>query len=104
MKATLYTPPTQHQQVSIAEDWNELIADGFCRLPVTAPELLGCEAGLVDMLATGPEYVAFAIFDYEGGNPNVAAMEEMERLTGHSFGEDADSTLLGPVLIIRNDN
>lgn len=103
MKATLYTPPTQRRQVSIAEDWSELIADGYCRLPAAAPELLGCAASLIDVLDLAPGHAAFSVFDFEGGEPNHGAMVEMRRLTGHRFEMDEDSTLLGPVLILHND-
>lgn len=103
MKATLYVPPGQTQLVKITETWAGLTANGSCRVPAAAAGLLGCAAGLIDVLDLGPNHAAFSVFDFEGGEPNHGAMAEMTRLTGHQFGGDEDSTLLGPILILRND-
>ncbi|MBU6122274.1 hypothetical protein [Hymenobacter siberiensis] len=58
------------------------------------------ETALVDVLASGPDYVAFSIFDFEG-EVNLAAMEAVAEISGHDFdAADEDQTLAGPVLII----
>ena len=103
MNATLYLPPMQSQQVEILETWASLTVGGSCRVPTAATELLGCPVGLIDVLDLGPNHAVFSIFDFDGGEPNRGAMVEMERLSGYRFGEEDNSTLLGPVLILRND-
>lgn len=62
-------------------------------------ELLGCSPRLVDVLASNSDFVAYSVFDFEGGQPNEAGMRELTRLTNLEFGKDDDTTLFGPILI-----
>jgi hypothetical protein len=63
---------------------------------------LGCNLELVDVLASTSSYVAYSVFDYEGGEPNTEAMQVLAVLTGHPFSMDDENTILfGPVLIVE---
>ena len=74
---------------------------GFARVSEQVPVLLGCAPDLVDIQACSSSYVAYSVFDYEGGSPNETAMEELAKLTGHPFDpEDEGSVLRGPVLVV----
>lgn len=64
-------------------------------------QLLGCVPGLVDVLASGPGYVAYSVFDYEGPT-NYGAMAAVAEVSGVDFNpEEEDEHLCGPVLLIR---
>jgi hypothetical protein len=41
------------------------IVNGFANVPDQVPTLLGCLPGLVDVLAIGPGYVVYSVFDSE---------------------------------------
>lgn len=76
-------------------------ATGFVRVPDQVPGLLGCAPGLVDVLASGPEYAAYSVFDSEG-EANPAAMAAVAEVSGQAFdAADDDQVLMGPVLIVR---
>jgi hypothetical protein len=98
MNAIIYLPQQQPHHLLIDERLN----NGLASLPAWVPELLGCEPGLVDVLASGPGYVAYSVFDYEAGPVNMEAMRELTDLTGVTFEpDDGDAVLLGPVLVIH---
>jgi len=59
-----------------------------------------CIPGLVDVLVSSPDYVAYSIFDCEG-LANDAAMAALTQLTGVKFGDDEDEILRGTVLLIE---
>ena len=101
MKATLYLPQQPPQAVSAEGMSMPNPATGFAGVPEEVPALLGCHRELVDILACGQNYVAYSIFDYEGGPCNKAAMQALTELTGHSFeAEDEDCALFGPILVV----
>ena len=61
---------------------------------------LDCVPQLVDVLATGPDYIAFSVFDHQGAT-NPAAMRELSALTGVAFdATNEDEVLRGPVLVV----
>ena len=65
------------------------------------PELLGCVPALVDVLASGPGYVIYSIFDHEG-TVNLSAMQAVSGILDIPFDtNDKDVILRGPVLIVR---
>ena len=69
-------------------------------MPNAVPTLLGCVSELVDVLACGPSYVAYSIFDCEG-EVNPAAMEAVAKASGVSFDlDDEDAILCGAVLVV----
>ncbi|WP_345051056.1 hypothetical protein [Hymenobacter glaciei] len=73
---------------------------GFARVTEQVPALLGCRPELVDVLACGPEYVAYSVFDCEG-ETNQAAMAAVAAVTGVAFkAEDEDAVLRGAVLVV----
>ena len=76
---------------------------GFARVPDEVPALLGCAPGMVDVLASGPNYVAYSVFDCEE-DTNPAAMVAVAEVSGVDFdlGND-DAILCGAVLVVRCD-
>ena len=101
MNATLYLPQQPPQSVSAEGLSMPNPETGLARVPEQVPALLDCASDMVDIQACGSNYVAYSVFDYEDGQPNESAMDVLARLTGHPFDlDDADSVLLGPVLIV----
>ena len=77
-------------------------ATGFASVPDQVPALLGCAPGLVDVLASGPEYVAYSVFDSEG-EANPAAMAAVAAVSGVAFdSDDEDAVLRGAVLVVSD--
>ncbi len=100
MDATLYLPDQLPQRVSAEGLILPDIATGYARVPVRVSAILNCSLGLVDVLASGPHYVAYSVFDCEG-DTNQSAMYSVALLSGASFDStDNDSILCGPVLIV----
>ncbi len=65
-----------------------------------AATLLECLPSLVDVLASGPDYVIYTVFDSDG-EINEPAMWVSWNLTGILFTtQDEDLTLRGPVLVV----
>ena len=101
MTAQLYLPQQPPLVVSASGLSLPDPTTGFARVPEQVPLLLDCAAGLVDVLASGPDFVAYSIFDYEGGLVNTSAMKELSKLTGLAFDvSNDDDVLLGPVLVL----
>ena len=74
---------------------------GFVRVPDQVPGLLGCAPGLVDVLASGPEYVAYSVFDSDE-DANPTAMAAVAAVSGVAFdADDEDAVLRGAVLVVR---
>lgn len=100
MNATLYLPQQPPQSVSSEGMAMPNPATGLVGVPAAVPALLGCAPALVDVLASGPTYVAYSIFDSEG-EVNPAAMEAVGELSGVSFDiDDEDATLHGAILVV----
>ena len=69
-------------------------------MPEQVPFLLGCRPELVDVLASGPAYVVFTVFDCDGGI-NQTAMSAAA-VSGVRFDiADEDQVLRGPVLVLE---
>ena len=101
MNATLYLPHQPPQLVAVEGLCMPNPATGFARVPDQVPGLLGCAPELVDVLASGPEYVAYSVFDSDG-EANPAAMAAVAAVSGVAFdAEDEDAILRGAVLIVR---
>ena len=76
-------------------------ATGFARVPEQVSGLLGCVPGLVDVLACGPGYVAYSVFDCEG-SVNEAAMVAVAEVSGVGFDlDDEEAVLRGAVLFVQ---
>ena len=100
MRATLFLPFQPQRPVQATGFTMPDSITGLVRVPPQAAELLECAPSLVDVLASGPDYVAFSIFDFEG-EVNPAAMAAVAELSGHDFDEaDEDHALAGPILIV----
>ena len=100
MNATLYLPHQPPQLVAVEGLCMPDPTTGFARVPDQVPGLLGCAPGLVDVLASGPEYVAYSVFDCEG-EANPAAMAAVAAVSGVVFDvEDEDAVLCGAVLVV----
>lgn len=102
MRATLYLPGQVPQVVSATSLRlpDPTSANAYATPAVAS--LLKCREEALDVLATGPDYVVWMVFDYEEGPANLAAMEEVSRLTGTAFEPGDDSTeLRGPVLVLH---
>lgn len=102
MITTLYLPQ-QLPQVVFPKSASPLTPNSnFVNIPEWVPDLLGCMPKIVDVLASGPGYIVYSVFDYEDGPVNEGGMRELSVLTGTAFKpDDEDSMLLGPVLIVR---
>ena len=102
MHATLYPP--QHTPYTVSVDGLSMpeSATGLARVPQQVPVLLDCAPELVDVLASGPGYVAYSIFDCEGPI-NHAAMAAVAEVSEVAFDTaDEDAVLRGAVLVVRN--
>ena len=101
MKATLYRP--NQAPVNIAADGLR-VAHEITGLPSVLDKvgnLLGCAVGMVDVLASGPGYVVYSVFDHDG-EINEGAMLAAAGLTGVSFDlADEDAVLRGPLLVVE---
>ena len=103
MNATLYLPHLPPQAVSTEGLVLPNPVTGLVGVPAAVPPLLGCVPELVDMLASGPNYVAYSIFDCEG-EVNQVAMEAVAAVSGVSFeSDDEDAVLRGSVLIVTRN-
>lgn len=102
MTATLYVPKQQPLQVSTEGLSLPDPATGFASVPEQVPMLMGCAPGLVDVLASGPDYVAYSVFDSEEGR-NEAAMVALAEVSGVKFDSgDEDAVLCGVVLVVKS--
>ena len=100
MHATLYLPQQPPQSVPTDGLMMPDPVTGFASVTAAVPALLGCAPVLVDVLACGPSYVAYSIFDCEG-EVNPAAMEAVAKVSGVPFDlDDEDATLRCAVLIV----
>lgn len=101
MNATLYLPQQPPLSVAVEGLCMPDPETGFARVPEQVPGLLGCPPELVDVLASGPEYVAYSVFDCEG-EANPAAMAAVAAVSGGAFdSEDEDAVLRGAVLVVQ---
>lgn len=100
MNATLYLPHQLPQAVPTEGLVMPDSATGFVNVPEQVPVLMGCAPSLVDVLATGPGYVAYSIFDCE--EPvNLSAMAAVSKVSGIEFDPDDELTILcGAVLLV----
>ena len=102
MNATLYLPQQPPLAVPVEGLCMPDSVTGFARVPEQVPGLLGCASELVDVLACGPEYVAYSVFDSEE-EVNPAAMAAVAAVSGVAFdSEDEDAVLRGAVLVVMN--
>lgn len=100
MNATLYLSHLGPQAVSTEGLMMPNLATGLVGVPAQVPALLGCVPGLVDVLASGPNYVAYSIFDCED-EVNPTAMAAVGKLSGVRFDiDDEDATLRGAILVV----
>lgn len=98
MDAFLYFP--QQLPQAVAADGLG-VPTGFAQVPERVAALLDCVPELVDVLASGPGYVAYSVFDSEG-EVNPSAMAAVAEVSGVAFeAEDEDAVLRGTVLIVR---
>lgn len=104
MQATLYLPQQPPQDIPADSLGTLDLAARFKTVPQGVPVLLGCTPELVDVLASGPDYVAYSVFDCEGPI-NHAAMVAVTKVLGVMFdAEDEDMVLCGPVLVVSAFN
>ncbi|GAB3309397.1 hypothetical protein GCM10027511_21910 [Hymenobacter humi] len=101
MKATLYLPSQPPLDISTEDLSLPDPATGLAKIPKRVSALLGCAPELVDVLACGPGYVAYSVFDSEG-DINLNAMTAVTKATGVRFDtDDEDTVLLGPILMVE---
>jgi hypothetical protein len=102
MNITLYKPSEAPQQVPPFEHAGNLVKGGSQPMERVA-ELMGCPVSLIDVQASGPNYVAYSVFDCEGPT-NLLGMAEVARLSGVSLDpEEEDEQLCGPILVVALD-
>lgn len=98
--ATLFLPQQQPLAVSIDGLALPEPKRGFAAVTERITELLGCAPNLVDVLASGADYVAYSVFDCDGP-VNRAGMAAVAEVSGVAFdADDADAILCGPVLVV----
>ena len=102
MTATLYNPGYLPQVVSTEGLSLPDPTTRFATVPEQVPVLMGCARNLVDVLVSGPGYVAYSVFNCE--EPvNEAAMDAVAAVSGVNFDlNDEDAVLCGPVLVVRS--
>jgi len=102
MTATLYQPGQPPQPLP-AELFTLPDASGRAKVTQAVADALGCHVGLVDVLASGPGYVAYSIFDCEE-EINESAMIRLINLTEVAVDLEEDNDILrGNVLIVSNN-
>lgn len=102
--ATLYPAQGISEIVSLDRLGIRAALDNFMPSLEHVALLLGCNSLLVDVLATGNDYVSFSIFDYECDTVNLEAMVTLSQLTGCQFDmTDDDQVLRGPVLLVQRN-
>ena len=99
MNASLYLPNQAPQTVSVT-GLSLPSPTGHARITDEVAAHLGCVRDLVDVLDSGPDYVAYSVFDFEGAM-NQGAMTALEAVSGNRYDiNDDDQVLQGPVLLI----
>jgi hypothetical protein len=99
MIVTLYIP-NKIPQVLSPNNFPPLDATGLAQIPDLVSKEFGCEPNLIDVLDTGPGYVAYSICDCEG-ELNQSAMQALMAISRYPYDpEDIDQQLRGPILII----
>lgn len=102
MIATLYLPQQPPQAVPTKGLSLPDPATGFAQVTEQVSALLGCAPDLVDVLASGPHYIAYSVFDSEE-SVNEDAMMAVAAVSGIVFdAEDDDTVLRGAVLVLCN--
>ena len=102
MNITLYKPPEAPQQMLPFENAESLVKGSNLPMERIA-ELMGCGSGMIDVQASGPNYVIYTIFDYDGP-VNLLGMAEVARLSGVPLDpEEEDEQLCGPILVVTLD-
>jgi hypothetical protein len=101
MLITLYNPG--QLPLALSPDGFSLPnAAGLARISDRVAEALGCSPSLVDVLDTGPSYVAYSIFDGDGP-VNQDAMHVLSNLSGHLYDpNNEDEQLRGNILIVTS--
>jgi hypothetical protein len=100
MQATLYLPQQPPQAVPV-DNFRQLdLSTRFAAVPLEVSVLMNCAPELVDVLASGSDYVAYSVLDCEG-LVNQTAMTAVAKVSGVTFdAQDEDTVLRGPVLVI----
>ena len=97
---TLYKPGESPEEVPYFEFAENIIVGGFWPMEHVAG-LLNCRAELIDVLASGPDYAMFSIFDCQG-YLNPAVMEVFFAITGVKSSVDPEEDeLRGPIMLIK---
>lgn len=103
MTAFLFLPQQQPRVVNVEGLPLPDAETGLVSVPEQVPILLGCPPGLVDILASGHDYITYSIFDCEG-DINLAAMDAVAKVSGVSFdANEEDEVLRGPVLMMTRN-
>ena len=96
MKAIIYQPGQPEQPYEAKDFTLDTTADQI----VLASTALRCSPEMVDILASGKNYLAYSVFDDER-DINIPAMQVLTDLTGFEFNiTDEDMVLRGPVLVV----
>ena len=100
MQATLYLPKQSPKIISAQGLVLPHAVTGLVGLPTAVSTLLDCAPSQVDVLASGPDYVVYSVFDCEE-DVNVTSMEAVAAVSGVDFElDDEDAVLRGPVLVV----
>ena len=99
MTVTLYLPDQAPKVVSEAGFRLDEGSGQVIQNSARAAEVLGCDPGMIDVLACGAGYLVYTIFDHEG-ETNFPAMGVVAEITSIEFDVlDGDAVLRGPVLV-----
>ena len=96
MTATLFIPGQPSQLVAHTD--LSLPTAGHASIPDKVAEYLGCKRDLVDVLDSGPDYAAYAVFDCEQGE-NQSAVDALAVVSTNTFAADLPM-VYGPVLLV----
>lgn len=104
MTITLYQPSGAPQQMPYFEGAENLVRNGEVSQAMRrVAELMNCPVSLIDVQASGPKYVVFSVFDYEGPT-NLIGMAEVARLSGVPLDPKEEyHQLCGPILVVTVD-
>ena len=100
LHATLYLPEHAPRPIHFDDLHAISSVNNFMHIPPDIPALLKCRPELVDVLASGPKYIIYSVFDATG-KTNPEAMKMVAQLSGIILDvTNEDEILRGPVIIL----
>lgn len=103
MQVTLYIPGHPPRAIEPTGFFLPDPVTGFAHVTSQVAQELGCAPGLVDILDSGQDFVAYSVFDYPDDDFNEAATDALVKWSKHPevyHSSDPESQLRGPLLLV----